>query len=61
MQLTEAERRILDGECGEPQRLALHVLAKLGEACGAERMVEIASAHLVASSYQIAGEAGIDI
>jgi hypothetical protein len=59
--LTDAEKRILDGESGEPQRLALRVLAKLGEACGAERMVEIVSAHLVASSYQIAGEAGIDI
>jgi predicted aconitase len=59
--LTDEEKRILDGKSGEPQRLALHVLTKLGEACGAERMVEIASAHLVASSYQIAGEAGIDI
>jgi len=59
--LTDAEKRMLDGESGEPQRLALRVLAKLGEACGAERMVEIVSAHLVASSYQIAGEAGIDI
>lgn len=61
MQLTNEEKRILDGERGEPQRLALRVLVKLGEACGADRMVEIASAHLVASSYQIAGEAGIDI
>ena len=61
MQLTDEERGILDGKCGEPQRLALQVLVKLGEACGADRMVEIASAHLVASSYQIAGEAGIDI
>lgn len=61
MQLTDLERRILDGAGGEPQRLALHVLVKLGEACGAERMVEVASAHLVASSYQIAGEAGIAI
>jgi len=61
MQLTDAERRILDGAGGEPRRLALQVLVKLGEACGAERMVEIASAHLVASSYQIAGEAGIAI
>jgi predicted aconitase len=59
--LTDEEQRILNGECGEPQRLALQVLAKLGEACGAERLVEIASAHLVASSYQIAGEAGIEI
>ncbi|HTU02554.1 MAG TPA: aconitase X catalytic domain-containing protein [Candidatus Sulfotelmatobacter sp.] len=61
MQLTDEERRILNGEFGEPQRIALQVLAKLGEACGAARMVEIVSAHLVASSYQIAGEAGIDI
>ncbi|MBP2670750.1 MAG: hypothetical protein H6Q85_816, partial [candidate division NC10 bacterium] len=61
MKLTDEERGILDGKSGEPQRLALQVLVKLGEACGADRMVEIASAHLVASSYQIAGEAGIDI
>jgi predicted aconitase len=59
--LTDDEQRMLGGEDGEPQRLALQVLVKLGEACGAERMVEIASAHLVASSYQIAGEAGIEI
>lgn len=61
MHLTDEERRILDGEHGEPQRLALRVLVKLGEAYGAERMVEIRSAHLVGSSYQIAGEAGIAI
>jgi len=61
MHLTDDERRILAGELGEPQRLALRVLVKLGEAYGAERLVEITSAHLVASSYQIAGEAGIEI
>jgi predicted aconitase len=61
MFLTDEEKRILDGAGGEPQRLALGVLTKLGEACGADRLVEIASAHLVASSYQIAGEAGIAI
>ena len=61
MHLTDDEKRALNGEFGEPQRIALQVLAKLGEACGAERMVEIVSAHLVASSYQIAGEAGIEV
>jgi len=61
MQLTEEERRILDGVFGEPQRIALGVLAKLGDAYGADRMIEISSAHIVASSYQIAGEAGIEI
>ena len=61
MQLTEEERRILDGACGEPQRIAMSVLTKLGEAYGAQSMVKIASAHIVGSSYQIAGEAGIEI
>ncbi len=61
MFLTDEERRILDGAFGEPQRISLQVLVKLGEAYGAERMVQIQSAHLVGSSYQIAGEAGIAI
>ncbi|MEK6718118.1 MAG: aconitase X catalytic domain-containing protein [candidate division NC10 bacterium] len=61
MFLTDEERRILDGAFGEPQRISLQVLMKLGEAYGAERMVQIQSAHLVGSSYQIAGEAGIAI
>ena len=61
MELTDEERRILDGASGEPQRIALSVLLKLGEVYGADRMVEIASAHVVGSSYQIAGEAGIQI
>lgn len=61
MHLTDEERRILDGAFGEPQRIALSVLLKLGEAYGADRMVEITSAHVVGSSYQIAGEAGIEI
>ncbi|MGD0264713.1 MAG: aconitase X catalytic domain-containing protein [Candidatus Methylomirabilota bacterium] len=61
MFLTDEERRILDGAFGEPQRIALGVLLKLGEAYGADRMLEIMSAHVVGSSYQIAGEAGIEI
>ena len=61
MLLTDEEHGILDGAQGEPQRIALSVLLKLGEAYGADRMVEIASAHVVGSSYQIAGEAGIEI
>jgi predicted aconitase len=59
--LTDEEHRILDGDIGELQRIALGVLVKLGEAYGADRMVEITSAHVVGSSYQIAGEAGIEI
>ena len=61
MHLTDEEQGILDGAFGEPQRIALNVLVKLGQAYGADRLVEIASAHVVGSSYQIAGEAGIAI
>ncbi|MHB8667786.1 MAG: aconitase X catalytic domain-containing protein [Burkholderiales bacterium] len=61
MNLTDEELRILDGAFGEPQRIALSVLTKLGDAYGADSMVRIASAHIVGSSYQIAGEAGIEI
>ncbi len=61
MHLTDEELGILEGALGEPQRIAMNVLVKLGQAYGAERMVSIASAHVVGSSYQIAGEAGIAI
>lgn len=61
MHLTGEEQRILQGASGEPRRIALDVLVKLGQACGADRPVEISSAHVVGSSYQIAGEAGIAI
>lgn len=61
MRLTDEEKSALDGALGEPLRIATQVLVKLGESYGAERLIPIASAHLVACSYQIAGEAGIDI
>jgi len=61
MRLTDEEKKILKGEHGEPKRIAMKILARLGEAFGAERMIPVASAHLVACSYQITGEAGIEI
>lgn len=61
MKLTDEERSNLDGTGGEPLRIATQVLVKLGDSYDAERLVPIASAHLVACSYQIAGEAGIDV
>jgi len=61
MELTKEEQKILDGEQGEPKRIAMRILTRLGEVNGADRMIAIASAHLAASSYQITGEAGIEI
>jgi len=61
MHLTDEEKKILNGEHGEPKKIAMKILARLGETFGAERMIPVASAHLVACSYQVTGEAGIQI
>lgn len=61
MHLTEEEKRILDGEEGEPSRISMRILKRIGEVNGADRLIRIASAHLVGCSYQIAGDAGIEI
>jgi len=61
MDLTDEEKRTLQGEFGEAERIAMRVLTRLGEVNGADRMIPVVSAHLVACSYQIAGEAGIEI
>lgn len=61
MDLTEEEKRILEGEEGEPKRISIRILKRIGEIKGADRFIPVASAHLVGCSYQIAGEAGIEI
>jgi predicted aconitase len=61
MELTKEDQRLLESKEGEPKRFAMRVLAKFGEATGADRMIPIASAHLVACSYSSVGEAGIEI
>src|SRR5512140_2134264 len=61
MFLSDEDKAILDGAHGEPKRMALEILSKLGDANDADRMIPIASSHLVGCSYQIAGEAGIEV
>ncbi|MHC2995763.1 MAG: aconitase X catalytic domain-containing protein [Candidatus Atribacteria bacterium] len=61
MRLADEEKKTLQGEQGEPKRVAMKILAHLGKVIGAERMIPVVSAHLVGCSYQIAGEAGIEI
>jgi predicted aconitase len=45
MHLTEEEERMLGGEMGEATRLGMEVLSRIGNAYGAERLVEIKSVH----------------
>ncbi len=49
MKLSSEEKEILEGGRGKALQLALRTLARYGEAFGAERLVEIQSAHLAGS------------
>jgi predicted aconitase len=46
MRLTDSERAMLDGAAGEARRVAMAGLVQLGDAFGAEDMVEIGYAHI---------------
>ena len=45
MKLTDQEKRMLDGECGEGVRYSMDILVQLGELYGAESFVEIQNVH----------------
>ncbi|NOZ88615.1 MAG: DUF521 domain-containing protein [Crenarchaeota archaeon] len=59
MYLTREEERILNGEEGEAKAVALKLVVKVGEALGAERLVEINHAHASGISYDNIGEPGL--
>lgn len=52
MYLTGEEREMLDGKWGEGVATAMEVLVAIGEAFGAERMVEISRAHVALSNQE---------
>lgn len=58
MYLTKDEEKILDGEKGEVYRKALQTIVKVGEVLGADRLIDIAHAHVSGVSYYNIGEAG---
>ena len=60
MQLSSNEERMLKGEAGEAKQLSMEVLTKVGEAAGADRLVPIKSAHVLAH-YSSLHEAGIEV
>ena len=60
MYLSKEEERILNGEEGEAQRLAMKLVVRVGEALGAERLVEIGHAHASGISYDNIGDAGLE-
>jgi len=52
MHLTKEEERILNGECGEGTRKAMELLAAIGDAYDAEKMVPISRAHAASSGQE---------
>ncbi len=60
MKLTDEEKRILDGQQGEPYKMAMEMLVALGEIYGAEKMTPIKSAHCAGLSLKSHGIAGTE-
>jgi len=57
--LTDEEQAYLGGNHGEANRLAMELLVNLGQSFGAERLIPIASAHIL-GHYGSLHQAGID-
>jgi predicted aconitase len=60
LHLGSAEEAALKGEAGEARQLAMEILTKVGDSVGAESLVPIKSAHVLAH-YSSLHEAGIDV
>ncbi len=59
MYLTDQEKRMLDGEMGYPIQKGMQIMTVLGESFGAERMVDVSSAHMPGASIMLLGRAGM--
>jgi predicted aconitase len=60
MYLTREEEKMLNGEYGEATRKAMKLIVRVGEALGAERLVEISHAHASGISYDNIRDAGLE-
>lgn len=59
MQLTDEEKRMLQGEMGEPARQALQIQFDVGEFFGAERFVPVSNVHMM-GDIEVMGDGGLD-
>ncbi len=58
MELTKEEEAMLDGKHGETLALAYRILAAIGEATGADKLIPVEWAHLSGVNYNTIGDAG---
>lgn len=59
MNLNDEQKRMLNGEKGEPARIAMEMLNSLGEIYGADQLIPIKSAHIAGLSLKSHGLAGM--
>ncbi len=60
MKLTDEEKRMLDGERGQPVKMAMDILVAIGEIYGAEKLIPVKSAHIAGLSLKSHGIAGME-
>ncbi|MEM1526363.1 MAG: aconitase X [Ignisphaera sp.] len=61
MYLTKWEEKALQGEFGEPLRMAMNVLVKVCKALKGEKLIEITHAHVSGISYFNIGDEGLEL
>ena len=59
MFLSDQQKRMRDGELGEPVQVAMEMLCALGEIYGAEKLIPVKSAHCAGLSFKSHGIAGM--
>jgi predicted aconitase len=57
LDLSEEERSIAAGRCGEGAAMAMRILAEMGRLLGAERLIPVLSAHIDGALYH--GDSGV--
>ncbi|MEM0027208.1 MAG: aconitase X [Ignisphaera sp.] len=60
MYLSRIEEKMLSGEFGEVTKKAMEIIVKVGEVFGAERLIDIAHAHISGVSYFNIGDEGLE-
>ncbi|WP_069808243.1 aconitase X catalytic domain-containing protein [Vulcanisaeta thermophila] len=60
MYLTRQEEDVLSGRFGDVVSRAMSVIVKVGEALGADRLVEVDTAHVAGVSYFTIGDPGLE-
>lgn len=60
MELTTRQQEMLEGKEGEGKKIAMRIVARMGELYGAKRLLPVHSAHMDGCCYTTIWDAGLD-